>query len=63
MPGVGKHEQSGIAQVLFEDEGVDCVNDDVVGESLIAVSLFVVMATIVVPSPEGVPLSISHCSI
>ena len=35
MPGVGKHEQSGIAQVLFEDEGVDWINDDVVGESIL----------------------------
>jgi len=49
--------------VFLENDGVDCVNDDVVGESLIAVLLFVVMATIVVPSPEAVPLSISHCSI
>ena len=49
--------------MFLDNDGVDCVNDDVVGESLIAVSLFVVTATIVVPSPEGVPLSISHCSI
>ena len=31
VAGVGKYQKSDIAKVLFEDDGVDCVNDDVFG--------------------------------